>query len=111
MKERFGLKLHKDTNKFVKYGDGAKHPGGNMNVRVMQIGEDQLEGLVDNMTLTLNYWINYDQLLHQGRPAQVTILQGVLQIMTAISPYLGEDQLSFYEDCQEIYRRMKADQD
>ena len=40
MKERFGLKLHKDTNKFVKYGDGAKHPGGNMNVRVMQIGED-----------------------------------------------------------------------
>ena len=75
--------------------------------RVMQIGDDQLEALVDNMTLTLNYWINYDQLLHQNRPAQVTILQGVLQIMTAISPYLGEDQLSFYEDCQEIYRRMK----
>ncbi len=78
---------------------------------VMQIGDEQLEALLDNMTLTLSYWISYDQLLHEERPAQVTILQGVLQLMTAISPYLGDHQLSFYEDCQDIYRRMKIDLD
>ncbi len=74
--------------------------------RVLQADEDLLERLVDNLTLTLNYWINYDQLLHTGRDPQVSILQGVLQIMTAISPYLGEDSLNFYEDCREIYQRM-----
>lgn len=74
--------------------------------RVMQITEVQLEGLIDNLTLTLNYWFNYAELLQDERPPQVTILQGVLQVMTAISPYLGEDQLDFYEDCRAIYQRM-----
>ena len=74
--------------------------------RVMQISEVQMEGLIDNLTLTLNYWFNYDQLLQDSRAPQVSILQGVLQIMTAISPYLGEDQLDFYTDCREIYQRM-----
>nr|WP_241263254.1 TetR/AcrR family transcriptional regulator [Parahaliea mediterranea] len=66
----------------------------------------QLLGLVDNMTLTLNFWFNYAQLLHGARPPQLTIHQGVLQMMTMVAPYLGDEELDFYRDCEAIYTDM-----
>ncbi|TXS94275.1 TetR/AcrR family transcriptional regulator [Parahaliea maris] len=66
----------------------------------------QLAGLVENMTLTLNFWLNYDQLMYGNRRPQLTIHQGVLQLMTMIAPYLGDEELSFYRDCEQIYATM-----
>jgi AcrR family transcriptional regulator len=71
--------------------------------------EDQLAGLVDNMTLTLTFWFSYERLLHPGRPPEVTIHQGVLQLLTMIAPYLGDSELAFYRDCEAIYRQMLED--
>lgn len=65
--------------------------------------DQQLLGLVDNMTLTLTFWFNYEQLLHDGRSPEVTIHQGVLQLLTMVAPYLGDKELSFYRDCESIY--------
>lgn len=73
---------------------------------VINTEDQQLLGLVDNMTLTLTFWFSYDLLLHDKRPAQVTIHQGVLQLLTMVAPYLGDDQLSFYRDCEVIYASM-----
>lgn len=73
---------------------------------VIEAKDQQLVGLVDNMTLTLTFWFNYDQLLHNERPPQVTIHQGVLQLLTMVAPYLGDEQLSFYRDCESIYADM-----
>ncbi len=73
---------------------------------VIDTQDQQLLGLVDNMTLTLTFWFSYDQLLNDNRPAQVTIHQGVLQLLTMVAPYLGDDQLSFYRDCEAIYASM-----
>jgi AcrR family transcriptional regulator len=68
--------------------------------------DQQLLGLVDNMTLTLTFWFNYDQLLHDNREPRVTIHQGVLQLLTMVAPYLGDEELSFYRDCESIYASM-----
>jgi len=73
---------------------------------VIDAKDQQLLGLVDNMTLNLTFWFNYDQLLHDERPPQVTIHQGVLQLLTMVAPYLGDDQLEFYRDCERIYASM-----
>jgi AcrR family transcriptional regulator len=75
---------------------------------VIDAREQQLVGLVDNMTLVLTFWLNYDQLLHETREPQVTIHQGVLQLLTMVAPYLGEEQISFYRDCESIYTDMLA---
>jgi AcrR family transcriptional regulator len=75
---------------------------------VIDAREQQLVGLVDNMTLVLSFWLNYDQLLHETREPQVTIHQGVLQLLTMVAPYLGEEQISFYRDCESIYTDMLA---
>ena len=73
---------------------------------VVATEEQQMMGLVDNMTLALTFWFNYDQLLNQDRLPQVTIHQGVLQLMTMVAPYLGDEQLSFYRACESIYTTM-----
>jgi AcrR family transcriptional regulator len=74
---------------------------------VIDARDQQLLGLVDNMTLNLTFWFTYDELLHDGcRAPQVTIHQGVLQLLTMVAPYLGDDELSFYRDCETIYANM-----
>ena len=73
---------------------------------VIKTQEQQMIGLVENMTLALTFWFNYEQLLNQERPPQVTIHQGVLQLLTMVAPYLGDEQLSFYLDCEAIYAAM-----
>jgi len=70
---------------------------------IIDARDQQLLGLVDNMTLTLTFWFNYDQLLHEDRSPEVTIHQGVLQLLTMVAPYLGDKELSFYRDCESIY--------
>ncbi len=62
--------------------------------------------LADNMTLNLTFWFNYEDLLHEARPPEVTIHQGVLQLLTMVAPYLGEEELDFYRDCEAIYTSM-----
>jgi AcrR family transcriptional regulator len=80
---------------------------------IIDTRDQQLLGLVDNMTLTLTFWFNYDQLLHDGRAPEITIHQGVLQLLTMVAPYLGDSELSFYRDCENIYTDMmrQAEQD
>jgi AcrR family transcriptional regulator len=78
---------------------------------VIDAGEQQLLGLVDNMTLNLTFWLSYDRMLHEERDPALTIHQGVLQLLTMVAPYLGDEQLSFYRDCEEIYRSMLESED
>jgi AcrR family transcriptional regulator len=71
------------------------------------VNEDaaEVDALVDNMVLLLNYWINYDHLLRDERPPALAIHQGVYQLMTMIAPYLGEQQRDFYQQVQHIYQQ------
>lgn len=73
---------------------------------VITAKDQQLLGLADNMTLTLTFWLNYDTLLHDDRAPHVTIHQGVLQLLTMVAPYLGDDELHFYHDCESIFLSM-----
>jgi AcrR family transcriptional regulator len=76
---------------------------GLLEQQLLAVPAEQRGGLIENMTLQLTYWLNYDRLLHDGRPAQLGIHQGVLQLLTMIAPYLGDAELDFYRECQKIY--------
>jgi AcrR family transcriptional regulator len=76
---------------------------------VIDARDHQLFGLADNMTLNLTFWFNYEDLIHDNRLPHITIHQGVLQLLTMVAPYLGEDELSFYRDCENIYANMLDD--
>jgi len=68
--------------------------------------ETTLERLTDAMTLTLNYWISYDQLCHPQSSDTVTVHRGVLQLLSFCAPYLGDDQQLFYAECEQLYKHM-----
>jgi AcrR family transcriptional regulator len=70
---------------------------------VAGIDKDEVDALVNNMVLLLNYWLNYDHLLHDDRPPALIIHQGVYQLMSMLAPYLGEQQRDFYSQVKEIY--------
>ena len=70
---------------------------------VVSAEENEVDALVDNMVLLLNYWLNYDHLRHDNRAPALVIHQGVYQLMVMFAPYLGEQQRDFYEQVQEIY--------
>lgn len=76
---------------------------------VIDAKDQQLLGLADNMTLNLTFWFSYEALVHDNRPPQVTIHQGVLQLLTMVAPYLGNEELSFYHHCESIYINMVAE--
>lgn len=67
------------------------------------VDQDEVDALVNNMVLLLNYWLNYDHLLHDDRPPALIIHQGVYQLMSMLAPYLGEQQRDFYSQVKEIY--------
>ena len=73
---------------------------------VVSTKDDEAEALVDNMVLLLNYWLNYDHLLHEDRPPALIIHKGVYQLMSMVAPYLGEHQREFYEQLGNIYRKI-----
>ena len=73
---------------------------------VVDIGDDEVDALVDNMVLLLNYWLNYDHLMHGERAPALVIHRGVYQLMTMIAPYLGEQQRDFYRQVQSIYHKI-----
>lgn len=77
-----------------------------MKQNVIDARDQQLMGLADNMTLHLTFWFNFEELLHEGRPHELIIHQGVLQLLTMVAPYLGDSELSFYRECEEVYTSM-----
>ncbi|MEM1110898.1 MAG: TetR/AcrR family transcriptional regulator [Pseudomonadota bacterium] len=100
--------IHRDFKRLVQLKRAALYAvcRSLLQRAVIDAQDQQLVGLVDNMTLVMNFWLNYEQLLHGDRPQQVTIHQGVLQLLTMVAPYLGDEQLSFYRDCEAIYTSM-----
>jgi AcrR family transcriptional regulator len=76
---------------------------------VLRLDQGQLTALVENLTLVLTFWFSWNDLLHGPRAPRVIIHQGVLQMMTMIAPYLGDEQLNFYHECRHLYERMLED--
>jgi len=76
---------------------------------VIDARTQQLSGLAENMTLNMTFWLSYDALVNDERPPEVTIHQGVLQLLSMVAPYLGDEELAFYHDCETIYLAMLAE--
>ena len=68
---------------------------------------EERQVLVDNVVLLLTYWLNYQELRHDELAPAVLIHQGVFQILAMAAPYLGDRQLEFYRECQDIYRAIE----
>ncbi len=75
---------------------------------VVDIDDDQVDALVDNMVLLLNYWLNYNHLLHDDHQPALIIHRGVYQLMSMLAPYLGAQDRDFYSQVRDIYHKISV---
>jgi AcrR family transcriptional regulator len=72
---------------------------------VLEADDARIALLSRSIALTIPYWFNFDVLLgeHDGDDANM-ILDGVLQVMALIAPYLGPQDRDFMDVCLDLYR-------
>ncbi len=72
--------------------------------------EHEVDAAVENMLLVLNFWLNFDEMVNGEREPALVIHQGVYQLMVCIAPYLGAQQLAFYQQVQDIHQAITSAQ-
>jgi len=71
---------------------------------VLETDEARSELLADTIALTITYWMNFDNLLHDRHDGDDWPVQdGVLQVLSLIAPHLGDMQQPFMEMALAIY--------
>ncbi len=71
-------------------------------------GPERLDSLVDTMAMTLTFWLSWDQMTHNDDRSDIIVHRGVLQLLSCCAPYMGDEQQSFYAECEVLYREMVA---
>ena len=73
--------------------------------RIIAIDDVTAEVLVNNIVMTVTYWITYAQLRDGHQPAEVLIHRGVFQVLSLIAPYLHEGRDEYMAFCRDYYRQ------
>jgi AcrR family transcriptional regulator len=69
---------------------------------------ERVDSLVDTMAMTLTFWLSWDQMTHNDDRSDIIVHRGVLQLLSCCAPYMGDEQQSFYAECEVLYREMVA---
>ncbi len=75
---------------------------------VLEITPDALERLADSVTLTLTWFMLYEDLLQGELPGPVLMHKGVYQVMSLVAPYFGAQHQAFFNDCRTLYETLLA---
>lgn len=61
------------------------------NQGLMGISDHELDGLCEQLNLTISYWVSFELLSHLDDKDNVDLGRGVFQMINLITPYLVED--------------------
>ncbi len=76
--------------------------------RILDMDDMAAAVLVDNIVMTVTYWIPYARLRDGKQPAETLIHKGVFQVLSLIAPYLAVGQDEYREFCHNFYRQALA---
>lgn len=71
---------------------------------IMSIDDVSAEVLVNNIIMTITYWISYSLLRDGKQTEEITLHKGVFQILSLIAPYLAEGKQDYVRLCEQFYR-------
>jgi len=80
-------------------GDGGVAEGG--------LESAPVDELSDSMMLIYTHWFEFQQLRKQKLDQHEFIQSAILQIMTLLAPYMGDQQRQFTAECNVLYQRDK----
>ncbi|WP_461519001.1 TetR/AcrR family transcriptional regulator [Porticoccus sp.] len=71
------------------------------------LAAERVERLTDSIMLLFTYWYQFQNLRNRKLDQHDFIQSAILQIMTLLAPYMGDQQLQFMEACLNLYQREK----
>lgn len=66
-----------------------------------------VDELADNMMLIYTHWFEFQNLRKRALSQHPFIQSAILQIMTLLMPYMGDQQREFAAECHSLYQREK----
>ena len=76
---------------------------------LLHMDDTRIELLARNIALTITYWFNFDALTgSRDNEDSAMIYSGVLQVMSLVAPYLGEQDQDFMTACLVLYRESSS---
>ena len=70
---------------------------------ILAIDDDAVDVLVNNIIMTITYWIAYSNLKDGKQPEQILLHKGVFQVLSLIAPFLSQGKLEYRELCKQFY--------
>lgn len=70
---------------------------------VITIEDDAIDVLINNIVMTVTYWIAYSNLRDKKQPEQVLLHKGVFQVLSLIAPFLSHGKKEYRDFCNRFY--------
>lgn len=73
--------------------------------KVLSLDNTEIDVLVNNIVMTVTYWVAYSTLRDGNLDAATIIHKGVFQILSLIAPYLEGSKKEYREFCEQFYQQ------
>lgn len=103
-----GKKFRKMLN--LKYQTARTVIASLRDAEVLVINEKDIDILVNNVVMTVTYWIAYSILCDEKQDEQIIINKGVFQVLSLIFPYLGGGKKEFLDFCDTYYKKVLGEE-
>jgi AcrR family transcriptional regulator len=77
-----------------------------MKNQIININEEEITQLANSITMTITFWMNFQQLRTSETPSHLLMHQGVFQVMSLLAPYFTEQHREFYDGCHAFYQEV-----
>lgn len=71
--------------------------------QVLAIDDATVEILINNIVMTITYWIAYSNLRDGKQTEQILLHKGVFQVLSLIAPFLSQGKAEYRELCRQFY--------
>jgi AcrR family transcriptional regulator len=71
---------------------------------ILEIDDLAIDVLVNNIVMTVTYWISYSHLRDGKQPADIILHKGVFQVLSLIAPFLAVGKQEYVKLCETFYR-------
>ena len=76
--------------------------------QVLAIDDATVEILINNIVMTITYWIAYSNLRDGKQTEQILLHKGVFQVLSLIAPFLSQGKAEYRELCRQFYLQALA---
>lgn len=92
----------------LKFQTGASIITALREADILLMDDASAEVLINNIIMTITYWIAYSNLRDGKQSEQILLHKGVFQVLSLIAPFLSQGKAEYRELCRQFYLQALA---